>query len=637
MTLSLIHALGCRCGVLCFAAAMVLLAGCYGTDTTSVDGTGREALRSDDVSSVSLDRPVVEKDLGYVGSDACQVCHEHAHATWHNSYHRTMTQVASEESVAAPFDDVTVEILGTKYELSQHEGKHWARLSSAADTDASSPAGDTDAATPPWREVVVTTGSHQFQTYWLSTDRGRALELFPLFYRLSDQKFVPEEAVFLRAPEVTVDRRPGLWNYMCSGCHTTRPQPRATIDSRPQTVVAEFGISCEACHGPGDQHIRNVEANLLQDLAVVHPGKLSADRSAQVCGQCHCSTGFKSPQDEMLWAVHGYAFRPGDDLEDHHMIHRSGDLQFWADGTIRVTGREYNGLLESPCHTHADEANRMTCLSCHKLHQDEDDPRPVKQWANDLLKPAMDSKRPGIHNNQACTQCHSDYEDEAALVAHTHHEAASTGSQCYNCHMPHTSWGLMGAIRSHTIGSPSVQESLAPVERPNACNLCHLDQTLAWTSQHLADRYGQEPAELSEDEATLATGPLWALKGAAGQRALVAWSLGWQPARAVSGDDWQVPILTELMLDRYHVVRSAAGESLRRFEGYEDVEYDFLAPDAERRAAIAETLRRWESRPASEGLASSEKLLLDAGGRLHRDRVDRLLRERDNRTVHLIE
>ena len=37
------------------------------------------------------------------------------------------------------------------------------------------------------------------------------------------------------------------------------------------------------------------------------------------------------------------------------------------------------------------------------------------------------------------------------------------------------------SIRSHQVSSPSVAESLPPVGRPNACNLCHLDRTLAWT------------------------------------------------------------------------------------------------------------------------------------------------------------
>ncbi|MEW6273281.1 MAG: cytochrome c3 family protein, partial [Thermodesulfobacteriota bacterium] len=83
-----------------------------------------------------------------------------------------------------------------------------------------------------------------------------------------------------------------------------------------------------------------------------------------------------------------------------------------------------------------------------------------------------------------CTQCHAELGAEARLVAHTRHAAGSPGSRCYNCHMPNTAYGLQKATRSHEITSPSVVES-AEVGRPNACNLCHLDRTLAWTADEL--------------------------------------------------------------------------------------------------------------------------------------------------------
>jgi hypothetical protein len=44
---------------------------------------------------------------GFVGSDACRACHPGAHASWHDTYHRTMTQVTSPESVTGDFDGVT--------------------------------------------------------------------------------------------------------------------------------------------------------------------------------------------------------------------------------------------------------------------------------------------------------------------------------------------------------------------------------------------------------------------------------------------------------------------------------------------------------------------------------------------------
>ena len=105
--------------------------------------------------------------------------------------------------------------------------------------------------------------------------------------------------------------------------------------------------------------------------------------------------------------------------------------------------------------------------------------------------------------------------------------ADSSGSRCYNCHMPHTTFGLLHAMRSHQVSSPNVRESIDH-GRPNACNLCHLDQTLSWTAKKLHEWYQQPVPELSEDDNTIAAAVQWLVKGDAGQRALLAWGMGWE-------------------------------------------------------------------------------------------------------------
>src|SRR5205807_5561582 len=64
------------------------------------------------------------------------------------------------------------------------------------------------------------------------------------------------------------------------------------------------------------------------------------------------------------------------------------------------------------------------------------------------------------------------------ITAHTHHEAASSGSRCYNCHMPHNTFGLLHAMRGHQVSWPTVQESVAygrPKDRKSTrLNSCHL-------------------------------------------------------------------------------------------------------------------------------------------------------------------
>src|SRR4029078_8568217 len=109
-----------------------------------------------------------------------------------------------------------------------------------------------------------------------------------------------------------------------------------------------------------------------------------------------------------------------------------------------------------------------------------------------------------------CLQCHAD--EKYATRGHTHHEASSSGSRCYNCHMPHTTYGLLKAIRSHTIDIPSVAASVQ-VGRPNACNLCHGDQTLGWTARYLQEWYSIAPPDLEDDQRNISAAVLWALQG----------------------------------------------------------------------------------------------------------------------------
>lgn len=202
--------------------------------------------------------------------------------------------------------------------------------------------------------------------------------------------------------------------------------------------------------------------------------------------------------------------------------------------------------------------------------------------------------------------------------------------------MPHTTYGLLKAIRSHQIDSPSVTDSLA-TGRPNACNLCHLDRTMAWTADHLSDWYGSLKPEMSEDDQSVSASVLWLLRGDAGQRALIAWSMGWQPAREASGSEWMGPFLAQLLEDPYDAVRFIAHRSLRRLPRFGDFEYDFMAPENERTAAKLRALDIWERLPTASDRPKRTAILFDSSGALKQDIFNRLLKLRNNRPVFLLE
>ncbi len=608
--------------IFCFLACAALLWSTMSSSDRKVDKQSVPTVNN----RQPADRPIVVHSEGFVGSDSCQECHQHSYQTWYASYHRTMTQVANSETVVGPFDDVSLEFQGTQYRL-QCRGDQFSVEKTTTGPDRS---------THPQRSIVMTTGSHHFQNYWMASGQSRALMLFPFTFWIDQQRWIPTQTQFL-LPEFESELTPpvGLWNRDCQICHATQVRPRIVNSRHMDTDLTEFGISCEECHGPAQQHVANARLG-LDELAIVHPAKLSPERSAAVCGQCHSRHDVPTETWEH-WKWHGDPFRPGDDLERHRQIVESDETIFWPDGLVRASGREYSGLIVTPCYVHDDPTRQMTCLSCHDMHQRTDDLRPAKVWANDQLKPTMDSNTPGVHNNGACTQCHQEYADNQRLSAHTYHGTSSSGSVCYNCHMPHTTWGLMKASRSHVVTSPNVNESLPPTGRPNACNLCHLDKTLDWTAEQLHHRYGHDVPKLSADEQTIAASILWALKGDGAQRAFACWNMGWEPARAVSADGWMPPILAQLLVDPYPAVRGVAHHSLQKIHGFDRIVYDHVGPTEQREAAWLEALEIWKNQSRVGNREAAEHVLIDSSGALREGELNRLLGERDDRPVSISE
>jgi Cytochrome c552 len=292
---------------------------------------------------------------------------------------------------------------------------------------------------------------------------------------------------------------------------------------------------------------------------------------------------------------------------------------------IRASGRDFNGLLDSPCY----QRGEMSCLSCHQMHQPAGDPRSREDWANNQLKL-------GMGGNSACVQCHDRFSDEERLTRHTHHAADSGGSNCYNCHMPYVTYGILKAIRSHQIQSPSVAKSVE-TGRPNGCNQCHQDKTLAWTADNLARWYGVPKPTLSADEQQVAATVLWALRGDAGQRALMAWSYGWEEGRAAAGSHWQAPYLAQLLEDRYDAVRIIADRSLRRSPAFRDVAYDPVGPPEQRTAAHQRVLEIWAGGQDPHKHPFAREVLIDEEGHVREAEFRRVWGQRDDRPMSVRE
>lgn len=576
-------------------------------------------------------RPAEIASDAYVSSESCSECHKSQYHSWHDSYHRTMTQAATPEAVLGNFDNVQVTARGRQYLLEREGDVCWVRMNQP-DFPVSP---ETIMDVP----VVMTTGSHHMQVYWYPTGVARTLAQLPIVYLKETDQWVPRTASFLRPADTPISSEMGRWNSSCSQCHSTHPRRRQRGQLVYDTYIAELGISCEACHGPAEQHVAYHRRGMPAGGAdpIINPASLSSHASTQVCGQCHSMR--KLSEDRSLISERGQGFRPGDDLTQTHEIWErnsdavrafldsrkfpEGDEQalrsvFWDDGMIRIAGREFNGMINTPCHVQGE----MSCLSCHSMHQESIDNRPAKEWANDQL--SLDAL-----GDTACTQCHSasDYGEK-----HTHHPQSSSGSRCYNCHMPHTSYGLLKAVRSHTITSPDLSRDMT-ARRPNACNLCHLDKTLQWTADALQDWYQQSAPELEQEDKEVAASVLWLLKGDAGLRALASWSMGWADAQRASGNEWIAPLIARTLNDPYHAVRLIAYRSIRTLPGYEDFEVNVLADGSELESGILQAFERWENAPLS---SSNPAILIDESGSQGK-RIEQLMLQRDDTRIEIAE
>ncbi len=580
-------------------------------------------------------------DEGFVGSDACRACHPDNHVSWAASYHRRMTQEPKGDAVLAPFEGTTPAFEGIAWKLSRKDADYIAQ-----------PVDPNGRVLTPATRVALTTGSHHYQIYWLDVSGSDELAQMPLVWHVGERRWVPRKSLFLAPNPESQFEETGRWPRACIKCHTTNATQRHGDDGR--TRVAEFGIACEACHGPGAAHVElqterkdlaaEAIAALPIDTTIVSPAGLPHDRSSEVCGQCHAIHPLPSAVREK-WEVEGFTYRPGDVLAESRDLLRGTNERnspsmralltrtsvtladfFWSDGEVRVSGREYNGLVESPCF----QRGEMSCLSCHELHPSTRDAGSLGEWADDQL-------RPGMRGSAACTQCHAEYAEPEKLLAHTHHAAGSSGSNCLNCHMPFTTYGLTKAMRSHTITSPSIAATLA-TGRPDACNQCHLDKPLGWAADHLHEWYGHDRPQLEGDQEKIAASVLWALSGDAGQRALMAWSFGWKDARAVSGTGWMPPFLSTLLQDPYDAVRFVAMQSVRSDPRHASFALDFTQDIEQQRLAVRSTyLRDWQSTGVSASPAQRAAVLIGPDGKLDSARLLAIYAGVDGRVMQLAE
>lgn len=406
-------------------------------------------------------------DENYIKSENCLACHEQKYESWSHTHHSKMTQEATPDAVTGDFTkDNTFEYLGVKTKMERRGDEFFMNFEH--------PDGRRET-----NKIHRTVGSRRMQQY-VTQRNGQYIRL-PISYDLENKRWISLNGSFFYPDSENFSQHEAQWDLNCIFCHNVKAQPNYNFQTKlAKSEVAEVGIACGACHGAGAEHAQMGASPLVRaqwmldekaDRKIVLAPELDSDESLMVCAHCHGQRTPNPPSRIGEIMSKGDPFDAGEDLSqfftpvqrDTHIGNFSFETRFWDNGSPRLTAYEYQALTRSKCFTKGEPGNRINCLSCHTMHSGD----PKGQLV------------PEMRTNQACNQCHTEYNAPQVLAQHTKHAPESKGSSCYSCHMPEVVYGVMTFHPTHDISVPRPELTVAQGV-PNACNQCHVDQSVNW-------------------------------------------------------------------------------------------------------------------------------------------------------------
>jgi predicted CXXCH cytochrome family protein len=221
----------------------------------------------------------------------------------------------------------------------------------------------------------------------------------------------------------------------CNTCHSTG------LSSANQVPI-EMNVGCEACHGPGEEHISS-EGDI----------KLFNGNSADICGRCH--NGNQSG-DDITWMAEYSPWKKLSDIKGLKLIpvspdktppfskeiHPSLTYNMWLasghaktpDRTIGINGKKWEGPI--------------TCTACHNPHF-SGNPSQLVMKAEDL-----------------CKSCHLQGAVLKGFGAKGIEETRSlhTAAPCVSCHMTE---------KNHLMKMLRPDDPALPESRLDSCSACH--------------------------------------------------------------------------------------------------------------------------------------------------------------------
>ena len=392
-------------------------------------------------SSVFLSGKIIPDDH-FLGDQKCKECHQDQFKSWEGSHHDKAMEIADSVSILGDFNN-------QKF-TSQGVTSHFYKKDNDFYVNTEGPDGEnhdykiiyTFGITPLQQYIVQFPDGHYqcLRTAWDSVE-NKWFDLYP------DFKVVHSEWLHWS--------RGGLnWNNMCSDCHSTNV--RKNYDAETHSYNTEFAIinvNCEACHGPGKEHVADVD-KLGEDYMDSGTFQMTIETGPKElvdqCARCH----MRREQFSGVFNFEGT-------MLDHYYPQLLEAPLYQADGQILDEDYVYGSFTQSKMYQ-----NDVTCTDCHDAHS---------------LKLKFDG-------NKLCAQCH--VPEKYDTPTHHFHEQNTDGAKCINCHMTGRFYMGNDFRRDHSFRVPRPDLSVK-YGNPNACSGCHTDKDDAWAAENFTKLFGE--------------------------------------------------------------------------------------------------------------------------------------------------
>jgi Cytochrome c554 and c-prime len=343
-------------------------------------------------------KPTQESRSGYVGDDACLTCHQEKTEAFHTTAHFLTSRLPDKKSILGSFSPGENELKTSNPELTfrmeekeqgKEKGKDLGLFQTAIEGTPPAAFSTTERI-----DFVVGSGNKgQTYLYW----RGPLLFELPVSYW--------RDRGWVNSPGYT----DGTANFSrpavprCLECHATYFDAIPPGINRYRKTGFTLGITCEKCHGPGQQHVQihasKSAAHAGPDFQ--NPTQWPRERQIDLCAWCHAGRG------ENIRPAFSYV--PPEPLAKYVDLPPPGPTAHFD-----VHGSQVELLEKSRCF----QSPAMTCTTCHDVHTPQHDLAAFSQRCLTCHTPANCGLSPKLGSKiaQNCIDCHMPKQETDLIV-----------------------------------------------------------------------------------------------------------------------------------------------------------------------------------------------------------------------------